>query len=163
MRSTIRNTPTFSVMSSERGMLNVCLNISWKVLKEKYGTFHTMEYHPKKGNLCVVFDCGAEFRGHSLNSELLQGPYLTSSLLGVLTRFRQEPVAIMADIQSMFHQVKVAQDDRDFLSFLWWPEGNSDQELVEYRMTASVRGSVISQLCLLRSTKDCRRQPEQFL
>ncbi|KAK0145450.1 hypothetical protein N1851_015638 [Merluccius polli] len=45
-------------------------------------------YHPKKGNLRVVFDCGAEFRGNSLNSQLLQGPYLTNSLLGVLTRFR---------------------------------------------------------------------------
>lgn len=46
---------------------------------------HHGVYHPKKRNLRVVFDCGAEFRGKSLNSQLLQGPYLTSSLLGVLT------------------------------------------------------------------------------
>lgn len=43
MRSTIRNTLTFSVMSSKQGMLNVCLNISWKILKERNGTFHIME------------------------------------------------------------------------------------------------------------------------
>lgn len=76
-------------------------------------------FHPQKGNLCVVFDCRAEFKGTSLNSKLLQGPNLTSSLLGVLTRFRQEPVTGMADVQSMFHQVKVAQEHLDFYRFLW--------------------------------------------
>lgn len=53
---------------------------------------HHGVYHPKKATLPVVFYCGAEFKGKSLNSQLLQGPYLTSSLLGILTRFRQEPV-----------------------------------------------------------------------
>ena len=108
---------------------------------------HHGVYHPKKGNLRVVFDCGAEFRGNSLNSQLLQGPYLTNSLLGVLTRFRQEPVAVMADIKAMFHQVKVAQDDRDFLRFLWWPEGNLKYELVEYRMTVHLFGASSSPSC----------------
>lgn len=69
---------------------------------------HHSVYHPRKGSLQVVFDCGAMFKGVSLNSVLLQGQNLTSSLLGILTRFRQEPVAVMGDIQAMFHQVKVA-------------------------------------------------------
>lgn len=51
--------------------------------------------HPKKGTLHLVFGCGAEYKGKSLNKEHLQGPYLTSSLLGVLTRFQQEPVALI--------------------------------------------------------------------
>lgn len=72
----------------------------------------------------MVFDCGATFQGVSLNSELLPGPNLTSSLLGDLLRFRNEVVAFMGDIQAMFHQVKVAEEDRDFLGFLWWPEGD---------------------------------------
>lgn len=54
-----------------------------------------------------MFDCSAEFEGHSLNRELLQGPDLTNSLLGVLCRFRQETVAFACDIEGMFHQVKV--------------------------------------------------------
>ena len=41
----------------------------------------------KKLKLRVVFDCGATYGGASLNAELLQGPDLTSSLIGVLTRF----------------------------------------------------------------------------
>ncbi len=89
--------------------------------------------HPKKGTLRVVFDCGATFRDTSLK-QLLQGPNLTNSLLGVLLRFRQETIALMADIQAMFHQVKVAEEDVDFLRFLWWDDGNLKQEATTYRM-----------------------------
>ena len=59
-------------------------------------------YHPQKAKVRVVFDCSATFEGHSLNDKLLQGPDLTSNLLGVLTRFRQEKYAFMADIEKMF-------------------------------------------------------------
>jgi len=79
-------------------------------------------YHPKMKTLRVVFDCGATDRGTSLNSELLQGPDLTSPLIGVLLRFRQELIGIMADIKSMFHQVRVANSDVNYLRFLWWPQ-----------------------------------------
>ncbi len=75
-------------------------------------------YHPKKKTLRVVFDCGAAYKGTSLNSELLQGPDLTSPLIGVLLRFRQERIAIMADIKSMFHQVRVANSDVNYLLLL---------------------------------------------
>lgn len=51
--------------------------------KVRYIPHHGV-YHPKKGTIRVVFDCGAIFCGTSLNSELLQGPDLTSSLFGVL-------------------------------------------------------------------------------
>ncbi|XP_052407932.1 uncharacterized protein LOC127953079 [Carassius gibelio] len=105
---------------------------------------HHGVYHPRKGKLRVVFDCGAEYKGISLNSQLLQGPNLTSSLVGVLMRFRQEQVAIMADIKAMFHQVKVAEKHRDYLRFLWWPQGNLEQGLVEHRMTVHLFGAVSS-------------------
>jgi len=82
-----------------------------------------------------------------LNKELLQGPNLTSSLLGVLFRFREEPVAFMGDIHAMFHQVKVAEEDRDFLRFLWWPNGDVTKDLVEHRMTVHLFGAVSSPSC----------------
>lgn len=103
--------------------------------------------HPRKGSLRVVFDGSAEFKGASLNSQLLQGLNLTSSLLGVLVRFRQEPVAFMGDIKSMFYQVKVAGKDRGYLHFLWWPDGKVNQEPEEYRMTAHLFGAVSSPSC----------------
>ena len=74
-------------------------------------------YHPQKSKVRVVFDCSATFEGQSLNDKLLQGPDLTSNLLGVLTRFRQEKYAFMADIEKMFFQVRVRKEDQSFLRF----------------------------------------------
>ncbi|XP_034093136.1 uncharacterized protein LOC117560379 [Gymnodraco acuticeps] len=118
---------------------------------------HHSVYHPRKGSLRVVFDCGATFKGTTLSDVLYQGPNLTSSLLGVFTRFRQEPVAFMGDIQAMFHQVKVTEEDRDFLCLLWWPEGDFTREIQEYRMTVHLFGAVSSPSCAsyaLRKTAD---------
>lgn len=49
---------------------------------------HHGVYRPWKGKLRVVFDCGAEYKGVSLNGQLLQGLNLTSSLVGDLMRFK---------------------------------------------------------------------------
>ena len=94
----------------------------------------------------VVFDCSAIFEGHSLNDKLLQGPDLTSNLLGVLTRFRQEKYAFMADIE-MFFQVRVRMEDQSFLRFLWWPNGDLEQKAEEYCMTVHLFGEVSSPAC----------------
>lgn len=69
-----------------------------------------------------------------MNGQLLQGPDLKSTLIGVLTRFRMESVALMADIESMFYQVKILAEDSDFLRFLWWSKGNLSKDLEEFRM-----------------------------
>ena len=87
---------------------------------------HHRVYHPKKPTkMRVVFDCSAQYKGESLDSYQLQGPDLTNQLLGVLCRFRQNPLAFMCDVESMFHQFKVLTAHRDFLRFLWWENGNT--------------------------------------
>ena len=102
-------------------------------------------YHPHKpGKIRVVFDCSAKFRGLSLNSMLHKGPDLTNSLIGVLTRFRGERVAVTADIESMFHQVRVPEHDSSFLRFLWWDDGNLAGELQEYQMLVHLFGAISS-------------------
>lgn len=109
---------------------------------------HHGVYHPKKPNkIRVVFDCAAQFKNESLNKHLLQGPDLTNSLVGVLHRFRQEPVAFTCDIEGMFHQVKVDEQDRDLLRFLWWDDGDTSQEPQEYRMTVHLFGATSSPGC----------------
>ena len=51
-----------------------------------------------------------------------------NSLAGVLLRFRKKPVPIVADIEAIFYQVKVANKDKDALRFFLWPEGNLTTE-----------------------------------
>ena len=109
---------------------------------------HHPVFHPKKpGKVRVVFDCAAKYRGVSLNDVLLQGPDMTNTLIGVLTRFRQERIAIMADIESMFYQVRVRPDDSHVLRFLWWPGGNLESRPEEYQMRVHLFGAVSSPSC----------------
>ena len=123
---------------------------------------HHPVFHPKKPDKTrVVFDCSAKYRGTSLNDQLLQGPDLTNSLVGVLTRFREERVAFMSDVESMFYQVLVRPSDCDALRFLWWPNGNLDQPPEEFRMRVHLFGGASSPSCAnfaLRKTAEDNKE-----
>lgn len=115
---------------------------------EKWYIPHHGIYHPKKPEkLRVVFDCSAKHRGTSLNEHLLSGPDMINNLTGVLIRFRQHQIALMCDIEKMFHQFKVQKTDRDFLRFLWWKNGDLSTQPQEYRMTVHLFGAVSSPGC----------------
>ena len=109
---------------------------------------HHNVVNPKKPEKTrVVFDCAAKYHGTSLNENVLQGPDLTNSLVGVLTRFRQETVALIADIEAMFHQVRVDSRDVDALRFLWFHNGDLTQEPEELQMMVHLFGGVWSPSC----------------
>lgn len=77
-------------------------------------------YHPRKSNqIRAVFDSSAKFENISLNGVLLSEPDINNKLLGVLLRFRKEPVAVAADIESMFHCFVVNKEHRKFLRFFF--------------------------------------------
>ena len=99
-------------------------------------------YHPKKKDrIRVVFDSSAKYQGISLNDALITGPNLINNLVGVLMRFRQEKIAVTADIRQMFYSFNVREDHRDYLRFLWHEGNDLDKDLVEYRMTVHVFGN----------------------
>lgn len=109
---------------------------------------HHGVYHPQKpGKIRIVFDCSARFQGTSLNDHLLTGPELTNSLVGVLCRFRKEKVAIMCDIERMFHQFHVRAEDQDYLRFLWWENGDLEAQPAVYRMRVHLFGAASSPGC----------------
>jgi len=93
----------------------------------------------------------------SLNDQVLQEPDLTNKLVGVLTRFRQEKTALMADIESTFHQVRVRPENRDILWFLWWNSRDLNSTPEVYRMCVHLFGGVWSPSCcnfVLRKTAE---------
>ena len=96
-------------------------------------------YHPSKpGKIRVVFDCSAEWHGVSINKSLMSGPDLTNKIIGVLAKFRGDPVVVMADIQAVFYQVFVSEKHRSLLSFLWWEDDNYNEAAVTYHTNVHV-------------------------
>ena len=111
-----------------------------------------LPHHPvlnphKPEKVRVVFDCSAKYGNTSLNDQLLQGPDMTNTLVGVLTRFREERVAMTSDIESMFYQVRVQPSDCSALRFLWWPNGKLDEPAEEYEMKVHLFGGASSPSC----------------
>jgi len=93
---------------------------------------HHRVYHLKKPDkIRVVFDCSVDYKRESLNKYLLTGRDLTNGLVGVLCRFRRDPVAYMCDLEGMFQQFKVDKRHRNLL----------------YRMTVHLFGAGSSPGC----------------
>ena len=96
-----------------------------------------------------------------MNQNLLQGPDLTNGLIGVLCRFREKAVAFSCDVQSMFHQFFVNEEDRDLFRFLWWENGDLETRPVEYRMKVHVFGAGSSPGCANFGLKQCADDGEE--
>ena len=108
---------------------------------------HHGVYHPTKGKFRVVFVCSSTVNGVSLNKSLLQGPDLTNKLVGVLSRFRENPIAVTGDIEKMFYQVKINKSHKKFVRFIWWEEGDVDNPVSTYEMNVHLFGATSSPSC----------------
>ncbi|XP_030746816.1 uncharacterized protein LOC115875488 [Sitophilus oryzae] len=70
--------------------------------------------------LRVVFDASAPTNtGVSLNNQLMVGPKLQDDIFDILVRLRKYAVIITADVEKMFRQVWVAEEDQDLQRILW--------------------------------------------
>ena len=87
-------------------------NKTWYILP------HGIHHPSKPGKIPFLVDCIAEFNCMSINKELLSSSGLNNQLVGVLMRFRQEQVAVIGDIESMFYQVWVSEEQRSLVRFL---------------------------------------------
>ena len=82
----------------------------------------------------------------------MKGLDLTNSLVGVLTRFRKNKVALVADVKAMFHQIKVDPRDQNALRFLWWNKGDLYKEPKVYKMVATSSPSCAN-FCLKQTAR----------
>ena len=79
-----------------------------------------------------------------MNTQVLQGPDPTIKVVGVRLRF--QPVALMSDVEPMYHQLEVHPVDVDALRFLWYPDCDLTRKPEEYHMAVHLSGGVRSAL-----------------
>ncbi|XP_033220888.1 uncharacterized protein LOC117175287 [Belonocnema kinseyi] len=77
----------------------------------------------------VVFDGSAKTTtGISLNDSLMVGPTIQEDLFSIITRFRTFQYALTADIEQMYRQVVISEEDTRYQKILW---RKSRDELIE--------------------------------
>ena len=87
--------------------------------KQWFLPHHPVRNPKKPDKVRIVMDAAAKYDGESLNDKLHIGPDLLNSLVGVLLRFREQRVGLAANIEAMFHQVQIIEEDQPALRFLW--------------------------------------------
>ena len=109
---------------------------------DEYGTCLTSTciIWKKPEQIRVVFDSSTEYQGKSLNRELLAGPDLMNTLLGVLVRFWRKDVAAVCDVEQMFHSFHVSPEHR-ILRFLLFEGNNPSKPIAKFQMTVHLFGN----------------------
>ena len=105
---------------------NVARKLSQKELNDWIGPSfyisHLAVKSPKSAStpVRIVFNSSQLFKGISLNNCLAKGPDCYSNgILGLLLRWRENKIAVVADIRKMYHSVRLAEDDMHCHRFLW--------------------------------------------
>ena len=102
--------------------------------------------------LRVVYGASARSDGVALNDCVYTGPPLTENIFDVLLRFRVNQVALTGDVEKAFLMVRMTEEDRDVLRFLWVDDiDKPSPEIVVLRFTRVVFG-VSSSPFLLNAT-----------
>ena len=114
-----------------------------------FGRVHYLPHHGVVGRdalttkLRVVFDASskATIDSPSLNGCLYSGPALTPTIFKILLQFREKRIALVADIEKAFLNIRVSDQERDVLRFLRVDSlERDDPGLVLYRFRRVVFG-----------------------
>ena len=128
-----------------------------ELIRPEGKTFYLMHHgvqHLKKRKLHVVYNLSKEFKGKSLNGQVIECPDLLQRIVGVLLRFRVNKVAVAGDIRAFFHNIKVPIEHADLMRFVWFQDGDENKPLVEYRMETQVFGGTASQAAAVLTLND---------
>ena len=120
----------------ESGIVEPVMNDDEKTTKGK--RIHYMPHHAvvredtkSTTRVRIVFNGSAKSNKEelSINDCLQRGPNIIPSLFDILVRFRSNPYAVVADLETAFHMIIIKEEDRDTLRLLWLK--NVDEGLTE--------------------------------
>ena len=115
--------------------------------KEWYISHHAALSSKRPDKVRSVYDCAAFAEGKFLNGFLMKHPESINSLVGVLLRFKKEEIPNAADVEAIFHEIRVLPPNRDALRVFWWPVENLEAEPFVFLMMVHLIGSNSSPSC----------------
>ncbi|XP_058840106.1 uncharacterized protein LOC131695595 [Topomyia yanbarensis] len=113
--------------------------------------------NPKKpGKIRLVWDAAATVDGVSLNSRLLKGPDLLTSLPSVICKFRERAIAFGGDVREMYHQLRIREADKSAQRFLFRfdPEKSPDVYVMDVATFGSTSSPCSAQFIKNRNAEE---------
>ncbi|GFY29282.1 integrase catalytic domain-containing protein [Trichonephila clavipes] len=112
--------------------------------------------------LRVVFDASCKTtNGTSLNSLLGVGPKLQRDIFEILLNFRIPRIVFTADIEKMYRQILVADEDQKYQQILW--RNNSSENIRTYKLKTVTYGlasaSFLATRCIKQIALDDKDNP----
>ncbi|XP_033643441.1 uncharacterized protein LOC117303376 [Asterias rubens] len=136
-------------------------------LKSYKGPVHYISHHgvlrpeSKSTPLRIVFNSSATYHGQCLNDYWYKGPDLLNNLFGVIMKFRENEVAVIADISKMYHQILIPERDQHVHRFLW-RDLNTDRTPDIYVKTVLTFGDkpapAMAQIALKKTAEAAEKQ-----
>lgn len=125
-----------------------------------YGTPHcfmphhgVFREHSTTTKLRVVFDASfPSSTSVSYNSLQRVGPPIQGDLLAILLRLRQHRYVACADVEKMYRQILVSEDQRDLQLIVW--RDNPTEPLGTYRLNTVVYGTASAPFLAVRCLKE---------
>ncbi|GFT57305.1 reverse transcriptase domain-containing protein [Trichonephila clavipes] len=119
-----------------------------------------MEGDSVSTKLRVVFDGTCKpSNGNSLNSILGIGKMLPPDLFTILVKFRLNEIAFSTDIQQMYRQILIDQEDQNFQRIVW--RESKDYPIREYKLCTLTYGTAsapyLATRCLFQTGLDLER------
>lgn len=100
--------------------------------------------------LRVVFDASRKTNtGVSLNDILRVGPTIQDDLSSLLTRWRKFPIAFTADLEKMYRQIRIANEDLDFQRIVW--RSSPHKRIQDYQLQTVTYGTACAQFLAIRT------------
>lgn len=113
-------------------------------------------HHAVTAKFRVVFNASAKTSsGASLNDTQLVGPTIQELLVNIIFRFRRFAVALSADVEKMFRQVRVDQRHQQWQRILW--RASPSEPLRTYELTTVTYGMACGPYNAIRAMQQCGR------
>ena len=163
-----KHAESYDMQIKEMETMGFARKLTQEELESYNGPVHYISHHavvrPEKKStpVRIVFNSSATYKGHTLNDYWYKGPDLLNSLFGVILRFRENPVAVCADISKMYHRVTIPIYDQQVHRFLWrsLEEEREPDTYIKTVLTFGDRPSPTMAMVALRKTAELNAADE---